>query len=376
MGGKPDTPDVPDYSPLIKAATKAADSAYAQSQASLDLFRKTYDKNVGVSDLVVDKMLGVFDKLVDRGESEWKRYQDTFQPLEAALAKEATDYATPERQEREAAEKAQTVAQNMDIARQSAVENLEQFGVDPSQTRIAAMDAGSRTLQGIATAGAANAGRTEAENIGRALREQAINVGRGVGQGALAQTAAGAGAANQAVNTGLATTASGAQTLGTPIDWSQVGTQNLATAGNLQNTQFGNAMDQFKADQEASSGWGDFLGMAAGIGSKFLLADGGAIPEPGTMIPPEASPSGGAIPDDVPMDIEGGGRAQVSPGEFIVPTDVMKWMGEKGMQQVLLKARKEMEGANGERPAQPSTTPPPGAIPPQSVAAIPEPPGM
>ena len=377
MGGKPDVPDAPDYSGLISAATKASESSYQQSQAALDLFRKTYDKNVAVSDIVVDKMLGVFDQQIDRANEEWQRYKDVFQPLEGALAKEATDYASPERQEREAAEKAQTVAQNMDVARQSALENLEQFGVDPSQTRAQAMDRGSRMAQGIATAAAANAGRTEAENIGRALREQAINVGRGVSSNSLAQLAGGAAAGNQAVNTGLATTASGAQTLGTPIDWSQVGTQQLATAGNLQNASFGNEMDRFKADQEASSGWGDVLGMAASIGSKFLLAEGGAIPEPGgTMIPEEASPSGGAIPDDVPMQIAGGGKAQVQPGEFIVPKDVMGWMGEKGMQGIILKARKEMEGGNGERPAQPSTVPPPGAIPPESPAAIPEPVGM
>lgn len=378
MGGKPDVPDAPDYSALISAATKAQESAYARSQEHLKLFRDTYDKNVGVSNIVVDKMLGVFDKLTERADTEWQRYKDVFQPLETALAKEAASYATPERQEREAAEKAQTVAQNMDIARQAALDNLEQFGVDPSQTRHQAMDRSSRLLQGVATANAANIGRTEAENIGRALREQAINVGRGVGSSSLAQLQAGAGAGNQAINTGLATTASGAQTLGTPMDWSQIGNQALSTAGNLQNTQFGNEMDRFKAEQEASSGWGGLVGNVLGFASGLPMfsQEGGAIPEPGEMIPAEASPSAGAIPDDVSMPIDGGGEARLSPGEFIVPGDVMKWMGEKGMQQVVMKARKEMSGATGERPAQPSLTPPPGAIPAESPAAIPEPAGM
>jgi hypothetical protein len=377
MGGKPDVPDAPDYSALISAATKASESSYAQSQAALKLFRDTYDKNVKVSDTVVDKMLGVFDTQIDRANEEWQRYKDIFQPQEASLAKEASEFNTAERQERYAAEKAQNVAQSMDVARQAALDNLEQFGVDPSQTRAQAMDRGSRLMQGVATASAANQGRTEAENIGRALREQAINVGRGVSANSLGQLAAGAAAGNQAVNTGLATTASGAQTLGTPIDWSQMGNQSLATAGNLTNTQFGNQMDRFKADQEASSGWGDVLGFAGSLASKFLLAEGGAIPEPGgEAIPPEASPSAGAIPDDVPAQIDGGGEARLSAGEFIVPKDVMGWMGEKGMQQIILKARKEMTGGNGERPAQPSTTPPPGAIPPQSPVAIPEPAGM
>ena len=61
-----------------------------------------------------------------------------------------------------------------------------------------------------------------------------------------------------------------------------------------------------------------------------------------------------------------------------MPKDVVKWLGEKGMQQIILKARKEMTGANGERPAQPEAGPPPEGQPPpmpvESVGAIPMPP--
>jgi hypothetical protein len=52
-----------------------------------------------------------------------------------------------------------------------------------------------------------------------------------------------------------------------------------------------------------------------------------------------------------------------------MPKDVVSWLGEKGMQQLVMKARKEMTGSNGERPAQPTQGPPPpqfdgaGAIP-------------
>lgn len=117
--------------------------------------------------------------------------------------------------------------------------------------------------------------------------------------------------------------------------------------------------------------------MAEELGSLFG-EQGGVIPEPhqlfqdgGTAIPVEASPSGGAIPDDVPAEIDGQAPAQLNAGEFIVPQDVVKWLGEKGMQQVILKARKEMQGGNGERPAQPEMGPPP--IPPEG-AGIPTPP--
>lgn len=77
-----------------------------------------------------------------------------------------------------------------------------------------------------------------------------------------------------------------------------------------------------------------------------------AAPAPGgaNMVPPEASPSGGAAVDDV--------TAQVSAGEFVVPKDVTAWYGEKYMQGLIDKARKEMQT----KTAAPTMGPPPQAM--------------
>jgi hypothetical protein len=148
-----------------------------------------------------------------------------------------------------------------------------------------------------------------------------------------------------------------------------MGNQAISGWGNILNAGYQNKLQQFNANQSASSGWGDLLGTGLGFATLFA-AEGGVIPEEdGAMLPPEMSPSGGAIPDDIDAEIEGGGPAKLNAGEFIMPKDVVAWLGEKGMQQVVLKARKEMTGGNGERPAQPEMgpTPPPyesrGAIP-------------
>src|SRR3990167_3984492 len=71
-----------------------------------------------------------------------------------------------------------------------------------------------------------------------------------------------------------------------------------------------------KANQEASSGWGTALGLAAGVGSKFLTAgtdtiagrllgfeEGGAVD--GGAIPRQVSPSGGKDSDVVRPRVEG-----------------------------------------------------------------------
>jgi hypothetical protein len=388
MGKKSDAPAAPDYGPLAAASEKSADYAFQLAQRQQDWAEKTYAENKGVSDIVISKALGALDQQTADAARDRARYESIYQPLEEQLAQEAQDYSTPERMEQEAGKAEADVAAQFEQARQTAQDRLEGFGVDPSQTRAGALDLGTRIAEAAAQSSAGNQARTNTENIGRALRSEAINVGRGY-PGQIAGNMAGAGqAGNQAANTGLATTTSGANTMGTGGQWQGAGNQALAGWGNILNTGFSNQMDRFNANQDSSSGWGSLLGTVAGtfmggpagaaigggIGSRLGFAGGGAIPdEAGMAIPPEASPSGGAIPDDVPAQIEGGQPAQLNAGEFVIPEDVVKWVGEKGMQQFILKSRKEMQGGNGERPAQPQVGPPP--IPADSVGAIPMPGG-
>jgi len=369
---------------LAAASQQSAQYSYELAKRQQEWAETTYAENKALTDVVVNKALGALDQQEADAARARERYQTLFEPLEEQLAYEAETYASPERMEVEAGKAEADVASQFEAARQTAQDRLEQFGVDPSQTRAGALDLGTRVAEAAAQASAGNQARTQTENIGRALRSEAINVGRGY-PGQIQANMAGAGqAGNQAANTTLAQTASGAQTMGTGQGWQGLGNTAIGQWGNILNTGFSNQMDRWKANQGSSSGWGGLLGTVAGtfLGGPAggaaggalggLFQEGGAIPDGGLSIPPEASPSGGAIPDDVPAVIDGQAPAQLNAGEFVIPEDVMKWVGEKGMQQMINKARKEMTGANGERPAQPEQGPP---ILPDSVGAIPMPAG-
>jgi hypothetical protein len=381
MGGKAKAPAAPDYGPLIALNEKSAKMSYDLATRQQDWAEQVYNENKDVSDIVIEKALGQLDQQTADAQRARERYQSLFEPLEEQLAQDAQDYASPERMEQEAGKAEADVAAQMEQARNTAAQNLEQYGVDPSQVRQGGLDLGTRIAEAAAQSSAGNQARTQTENIGRALRSEAINVGRGY-PGQIQASLSGAGqSGNQAANTGLATTASGAQTMGTGQGWTGMGNQAVAGWGNMLNASFANQMDRFNANQKSSSGWGQAAGIAGNlIGGLMFAEEGGVIPDPqsfqdgGTPIPPEASPSGGAIPDDVPAQIDGQMPAQLNAGEFVMPQDVVQWMGEKGMQQVVLKARKEMAGANGERPAQPDIGPPP--VPPDGVGAIPTPQGV
>jgi len=371
MGKSNDTPEAPDYSPLAEASEASAKYAYELAKQQQSWAEKVYADNKGVSDLVIDKALGWMDKQQGWAESDRARYENIFQPLEEQLAKEAEDYASPERLEAEAGKAEADVAAQFEQARKTATERLEGYGVDPSQTRQGAMDLGTRVAEAASQASAGNQARWHAEDVGRALRSEAINVGKGY-PGQIASSVSGSGqSGQQATNTGLSTTASGAQTMGTGQSWQGQGNQALAGWGNILNQGFSNEMNAYEANQQQGSGWGQIAGTLAGAAFGKWFAEGGAIPDEEGYIPEEMSPSGGDVVDDVPAQIEETGQpAQLNAGEFVIPEDVVSWLGEKGMQQIILKARKEMQGGNGERPAQPTEGPPP-----YQGAGIPEPRG-
>jgi hypothetical protein len=400
MGGGDDAPDAPDYGPITEIFKGLSEYAKANSTEMMAWAKNAYKENKKVSDKVINNAINWMQTQSGWAKQDRAYWESTYKPLEQALVKEAQEYASPERLAYESGKAQADVASQFEAARQTAAKRLEDFNVDPSQVRQGALDLGTRVAEGAAKASAGNQAQWHAEEVARQLREQAINIGRAnktdASQAAAASTAQGVAGAN----TGLAQTASGAQTMGTPLQWSGLQTDAAKGWGQMLSQGYQDQMAKWKAEQESSSGWGGLIGTVAGsflgpMGSavggaagnylgKYLgverggmipyLQEGGGVPG---VIPDEMSPSGGAIPDDVSAVTDGGAPAQINAGEFILPKDVTSWMGEKSLQQMVMKARKEMSGQNGERPAQPETVPggvPPGT-PPEGVGAIPLPVG-
>ena len=394
MGKKSKAPAPPDYGPLAAASAESAKYSYELAKQQQAWAEKTYADNKAVGDQVIDFALGQMDKQSAWADADRKRYEDIYQPLEDQAAARAQDYNTAERREVEAGKAEADVAAQFKQARDAAEANLEQYGMDPTQLRSGSLDKGARLAEAAAQASAGNQARHQTEMYGDQLMANAINTGKGYP----AQTLAAAGQAgqsgNQATNTGLATTASGANTMGTGGSWQGAGNQAIGQWGQMLNAGYQNQMSQYEANQSQGSGWGSALGLGASLltapmtggGSilgSFFMEEGGAIPDDpmggsgGGPIPIEASPSRGAIPDDIPAEINGQQPARLNGGEFVIPKDVVSWLGEKGMQQFILKARKEMGDPN-QAPAQPEQGPPPGGppgqppIPPRGASAIPE----
>jgi hypothetical protein len=355
MGGKASAPAPPDYTELAAASREAAEISAQVAREQLEWAREQYFLDRDVTDLVIESALERLDRNDADAARDRARYEAIYQPLEDQLAEDAQDYSSPWKREEQAGLAMADVSQQFDLARDAATQRLESFGVDPTQTRAGAMDVSTRMQEAAARASAGNQSRQQSDAIGRALRSEAINVGRGY-PGQIAQsynTAIQSG--NQAVNSGIATTATGGQTMGTAPQWQQNSNNAIGTWWQGTNQAYANQISAFDAENRANASSMQLPGMILGGAMRLATGGifgntGGAVPEPGQIaaqtgqppaqhagmaIPEEASPSRGAVTDDVP--------ARLQPGEFIMPEAAVRWHGEKAMHAMIEKAQRESQ---------------------------------
>lgn len=355
MGGKASAPAAPDYSAIAAASEKAADYQYALGKEQLAWAKTQYAEDKALISKVVDQGVETMTRNNRTAGEDRDRYVGQFQPLEDNLASDARDFASGAREQREAGRAMSSVAQQFNTARSAAQQQLESFGIDPSSTRFAALDIGTRTAQAAAQAASGNQAIQQTDAMGRALRSEAINVGRGYPGQVATQYGTALAAGNSASQNTLAATASGAQTMGTGTQWQGMANQSLGTWSNALTQGYNAQLAQWQANQQASSGWGSALGMLGGIaGSIFEFEDGGAVPQAapagaipvgatqGGPVPAGASPSGGRAIDDI--------DAKLNAGEFVVPKDVVQWKGEEFFQREIQRSRE----AKAKAPAKPN----------------------
>jgi hypothetical protein len=229
-----------------------------------------------------------------------------------ALMRNAQSYASPQRIATDVGQAEAGVQQAGEAARQSALQNLQSYGIDPSAGRYAALDNASRVQTAASAAGAGNQQRLADIAQGNAMQQQAISAG-------LNNTQIGYGAAN-AMNQLLGT--------GESLKYSPLGTASFG-----QSTSSGESTGMNESTGQSSSFQNSQPIMTvAGAGVLGNLASGGGIS-------PQASPSGGQAVDDVP--------ANLTAGEFVIPKDVVEWKGMEHFYKLMDQAREGRAKANG-----------------------------
>src|SRR5210317_30629 len=326
-------PPPPDLGPSAEASKEIAEMQQQTAREQLEWSREQDTMNRELLQQVLDVQLPAMQEQFETASADRQRYEEMFRPFEDQWAEEAKNYDTPERRAQERARALADVNTQFDAQRRNALSRLESYGVDPSQTRNAALDVGVRTAQAAAMAGAATQADRRVEDTGRALQSDVINLGRGALSNA-------AGFYGQAVNAGSAaqgnalnTTASGANAVQSSLGFSGQALQGYNQNANILSQGFGNQMQSWNAQQQQTAGMLQGIGGIAGM----FMADGGEVENP-------VGGPGAPYTADGPVDGPGDGSgvddrvpAMLSQDEYVIPADVVRAKGEEFFDKLLEK---------------------------------------
>jgi hypothetical protein len=303
----------------------------------LDLLRNTLDTQMGIA-----------KRQDEAGQEDRARYKDIYQPIEDDLVKDFMDFDSPERRNLDAGRAQAGVQQQFDAQRRNAEQRLSSYGVDPSQLRAGALDLNVRMDMAAQQAAQGNAARNRVEDLGRSLRAEAINIGKGYPSqvaGAYGQALA---AGNSAVGNMNNTVSTGAGTMGTGGSWASQGQEN---AGMTQRGILGGYQGQLAGYDSGGGALGALGGLAGqalggwasggfmtGKDTSLFGGEGGGVIDPDSM--------GGPGPSDtVP--------AMLEKGEYVIPEDVVRRLGTNHLDKLIAKQREggEQQGVKaGEMP--------------------------
>lgn len=340
LSGADKIPDAPDLSHLALASEEIARLNQKLFDEQMDWVRQERLRNQDV----LAEFLGTTRQAQQQLADEFARYQQTFRPLEEAAVREAQEYASPARMEREIGAAIADTGAAFEAQRQNALRRLESYGVDPSTTRSAALDASIRAAQAAAQAAAGMGARQRVEDTARQLRTQAIDIGRGaVEMGAQGATTA-AELARLGLGGSLATSELNASLPQTAIPFQELALQGYGQSANIR---LGQGSQELAAGQARANAWGNFLDTAlsfvpvpdrargqadGGMVRRRAIgyADGG-LPARRIAVGGMYQDGGGAVVDPTGRS-DGSGiddrvNINVSEGEYIIPADVVRYKG-------------------------------------------------
>lgn len=324
-----DPPPPPDMSGLAESSEEVARIQQETAREQLEWAREQYGQNREILQQVLDIQLPAMREQFEQAQSDRQRYEDVFQPLEERFVEEAESYDTPERRARERGMAIADVNTQFDAQRRNALQRLESYGVDPSETRNAALDIGVRTQQAAQQAAAATGADRRVEDVGRAMRSDAINLGRGALSNAAGFYGQAVGAGQAGIQGANQTTQTGAGAIQSSLGFSGQALQGYGQAGNIMNSGYNNQLNAWGAKQNQQAGMWQGLGALAGLG----FADGGdvegdaVLPAGGGRALPYSRDGyvstgigdGSGVDDAVP--------ARLSDGEYVIPKDVVDAKG-------------------------------------------------
>jgi hypothetical protein len=271
--GKESAPATPNYQPIATASVDAAKIQAQEEQNALAQEQSEFQSEEQVAQPVIAADTAAQQQQTQIAQQQENTYLNTYLPIEQQFANTATNYDSADQANQQAGAAEANVATQFDASRASALSSLESYGIDPSQTRYAALDLGSNVQQAAATAAAGTQSRLNTQQEGLSLESAAINTGRGYAQSVSNSYAGATGAGTSAVNASNSTGLAGVQETGSPTQWGALENSSNQTGISALSTQYGEALEGAGFNNSVIGG---IAGNLAGLAGGALGAFGGS----------------------------------------------------------------------------------------------------
>jgi hypothetical protein len=355
MSGGGSAPAAPNLAPTQGNFGQLFNSATGNAAQTMNT-AQTYNQNAQNN---LANVLGTTNNMSNligqQAQGNINSYQQNFQPLQAAEAQQAAQYGSQANLQRLQGQAVANTNQGVQAGIQNQRAALAAEGVDPGSARGAAL---TNQAQVMGAAGAAQAG-TQASIQGQQqafqMANQANQLGLGVGQQGTMGAAGAAGiqtAGQQSVNQ---TNQTGVNNLTAANQYLNTGIGANTGALNTQQAQFQDQMQAYQAQQAQQSGLGSAIGSLAGtalaaaplvgleeggrVGIPMYAAGGTAMANPfvgGGMVGQK-----GALPQSPIPGSTDTRPALLTPGEFVIPKDVVDFKGADHFHKMIDSVREK-----------------------------------
>ena len=256
-----------------RAALMQAETGQQFLDFSKEAWKVSNDRQAELDALtkrVTEQQLGVAEDQAKWARSDRDRYETVFKPIEDEFINEAKNYATEERQAQAAAEAKGDVQAAAAGARDANQRNAASMGINPTSGRYAGIDRATELGTAMAEAGASNTARQTVRDKGLALKADVANMGRGLPSQSAQAQALGLNASSGAVGLNQGANQQYIASTGIMGQGYQGAMQGYAGMGQTLNTQYGNQINAWQAEQSSkNAAWGG-IGQVLGAGLGFL----------------------------------------------------------------------------------------------------------
>lgn len=264
--------EAPDTSRADATADRLAGLSEEQLAWAKELWAETAPERAAASaraGAVSDAQLEGMRVATNQAQDYSNYERTTFRPLERQIVAEAQGFDSEANQSAAAGRATGDVRAAFDAQRDIAVRDATRMGFNPSDGNVMAAKATLDTGEALGVAAGANRAREQVKTIGRAMRQDAVNLGRNLASGQATQAGLAVTAGNSSANNAqlpIAATGAGAQIVNNGYSGAQNG---LGAAGNI----FTNTARTRATDNSGAMG---ALGNVAGrIGAAWLVKPAG-----------------------------------------------------------------------------------------------------